>query len=396
MADTTVDSAASVTTANGNSLRWPYWLNTLEWVIVFIDSSLDPSVRYTTNGGTSRTKTVLQAQSARKLAVRFDRETPWDSWDSIHITRLDSAGQICKYVNRDISAATAGTIRSAATWLTVATAEASNILAITKTRNWNLLIAYLTNTQMDVIRSVDSWANRTSRADVFETATEEDLCLLFPANTGDDADACAVYHDISANAISIKMYDDSADTRTETAVVSAVDNTPSTNYDWSIRHSDWHLLVALYNAHDTAWADLLTYDLTIDSIASPTVTSKTNILTNSNDSSWVWMIINQQNDDVYVATLKNGTWWTSESLVFYISTDDMATWWSEQAYSETAKDYRRIHWWRTATNDGWRIQFCMYDDDLDDLFVNLVNDIEIAAPAWGSSYTPRMMMWLWT
>lgn len=91
---------------------------------------------------------------------------------------------------------------------------------------------------MDVVRSVDAGANRTSRADVFEAAAEEDWVLLYPANTADTADACAIYRDISANAVSIKMYDDSADTRTETAIVSATDSTTYINMDGAIRHSD--------------------------------------------------------------------------------------------------------------------------------------------------------------
>jgi hypothetical protein len=62
--------------------------------------------------------------------------------------------------------------------------------------------------------------------------------MFFPATTSDDADLACIFWDLSANQLSIKMYDDSANTRTETTLVSSTDNNIYKNFDASVRHSD--------------------------------------------------------------------------------------------------------------------------------------------------------------
>jgi len=58
----------------------------------------------------------------------------------------------------------------------------------------------------------------------------------------------------------------------------------------------------------------------------------------------------------------------------------MATWGTEQAYSEgTVDDYRLLNSGRMVGANGGRYQPSFFNDDLNDIFVNLVNDIEFVA-----------------
>ena len=67
--------------------------------------------------------------------------------------------------------------------------------------------------------------------------------MLYPANTGDDADAAAIFWDRSADIISVKMYDDSANTWTKNPMLtSVVDDTTDISMDASTRHSDGFIL----------------------------------------------------------------------------------------------------------------------------------------------------------
>ena len=179
------------------------------------------------------------------------------------------------------------------------------------------------------------------------------------------------------------MWDDSAGTWTETSISGSMTaDSVHVNMDGSVRHSDNHILMAVHSNDDNAGDDLLTWDLTVDSIASPTVTAKTNVFTNQSESAQVSVHINQQNNDVRIAHLKGGTWQSTVDVVFHISTDGMGTWGSEQAYSEAAADDLRLcPAGRTVGDAGGRYQPAFYDDDGSDIFVNEVNDIEIAAVA---------------
>jgi hypothetical protein len=255
--------------------------------------------------------------------------------------------------------------------------------------NGNLLVAFSTQVEIECYRSIDSGANWTDRADVFETATEEDWVLLFPADV-DAGDCCALFWDRSANAISVKMYDDSANTWTETAISSGMTfDALHMNMDGAIRHSDNHLLMAAHSFNDNAFDDIHTWDLTVNSIASPTVTAKTDVVTDQGESAQVSVHINQQNDDVRVAYLKGGTWEATVDAVYHLSTDDMGTWDAESAYSEAAADdLRLVHAGRTVGDAGGRYQPAFWNDDLNDIFVNETNDVEIAA-ADGAPNTRR-------
>jgi len=390
VADTTVNASVDSSLSVQNGLWGPYWSDISTGVIITLNAGFDLIAERTTNKGANWSTIALQGASitTQWIDVWYDRETPGDTGNLVHVVYLESDNDIFHYRTIDVTDGTVGTERSIATGLTVA-GTSNNRTALTKCVNGNLLAAFTTDTEEDCLRSTDGGVNWTSRASPIESLTEDDHILFFPADV-DAGDAVCLFWDASATEITMKMYDDSADTWTEfaTAVLTSMNLTPArTLWDGSVRHSDKHILMCAWNDEDTANTDVKTADMTVDSIASPSRTVKANVVTNLNESGMsTAMWINQQSDEVRVAYIKGTTFAVALDVVFRISTDGMGTWGDEQAYSEaTADDLRLVAAGRTGDDDGGRFQPSWFNDDLNDIFVNEVNGAEIAPAAAGTS-----------
>lgn len=383
MADTLVDGNVASDLGTRVSLWGVYWSDINNGVIIYVDNGLDLAKRITDDTGATWTKEVIFSGNVRNTACWYDKETPGDSGTLLHIAWLDSDTSNCYYRTVDLSDDTLGTERIIDSGITVSTSSTQNRIAITKAVNGNLIVAFSTQSEIECYRSVDSGANWTDRADPFEVANQEDWLLLFSADTGDNADVCGCFWDRSANEISLKMYDDSANTWTETLISGSMTDTQSfMNMDGCVKHSNNHIIFAAHSNDADASNDLMTWDLTVNSIASPTITAKTNIFTDQVASSQITIFVDQNNNDIYAAYLKGGSWQSTVDAVYHISTDGMTTWGSEQVYSEaSADDIRLIQSGRTVGSVGGRYQPTFYNDDLKDIFVNLTNDVEITGGA---------------
>lgn len=383
MADTTVYGSGSSLVHTRQWLRWPYRISETVWAMILLDSWWDLRAARTTDWWANRSVSSAFANvDTRQVACFFDQEVPWDTWTKIHATLLNFTGAAtgtCLYWDYDISTGTLGTVRIIASSLTVHTTSTNNRISIGKSRNGNLYVGFVDGTEQGFYRSTDAWVNRSSRTVVTEWVTAYDYIMFFPANTADTADLACIFWDVSANAVSIKMYDDSANTWTETAIGSAVESVSYRSFDASVRHSDGHIILCIYNAVDVSTADIDCYDINPSTISSVSISTKTDVLTNLAEAVQVAVVINQQNDYIYVGTLVWWTWESSTHGVFYISTDWWTTRGSQQAYTETARDHRYISWSRTVWAGGWFIQFSLYEVGAADIFVNLVNDIFIAS-----------------
>ncbi len=390
MADTTVsgDVLGAIDIILG--LWGPYWSDESTGVILLIRSGDgDVDAFRTTDKGAAWTRTTVGSGAATHLAAWYDKETPGDTGTLLHITWLDSIGSdACRYNSIDVSDATLGTERVVDSTITLSLTADENRLAITKTVGGNLIVAFSTEAEVECYKSADAFATAgTDIGDVFETATESDWVLLFPANTADNNDVAAIFWDADQSTITVKMWDDSVGTTWTESDLSdnMVPDNNHMNMDGVIRHSDKKLLLAAHNNDDDAGDDIQTWEIAVDSIASPTVTAKTNVVTNQAESAQVAIWINNQvgqgdTDEVRVMYLKGGTWLSTVDAVFHISTDDMGVWGSEQAYSEAAADdFRLCHAGRQVGDDGGRYQPSFHNDDDTEIFVNEVNDVEIAA-----------------
>ena len=386
MADIQVTGLAHAALENRQALAGPFWADSSNGVILYVDNGSDISSAYTDDGGATWTLTEIEAGTCKRLDCWFDEETPGITGDTVHTAWLDTSGDL-KYVAVNASDGTSGTIRTVDNTLTVSSTDNLNRLAITKTKSGNVIIAGSTQTELFAYKSSDQYATAgTSIADPYETTTEEDWGVLYPANTTDDADACIIFQDRSANELSIKMYDDSANTWTETSISTGiVEDIAYQNLDAAVRASDGKILAVAHSDADSTGDDLLTWEINPNSISSPTVTAKTNVFTNQSESAQAAIMIDNNTDDVYIAYIKGGTWLSSTDIVYHKSTDDMATWGTEQAYTETSRDYRMVTGGRSIKSgqEGF-IQWATFDDDSRDIFVNTVNDEAITA---GSDYS---------
>jgi hypothetical protein len=383
--DTLVEGAVSSSLDARVGLWGPYWSDESTGVIIYVDNAIDLRMARTTNKGASWSDTLLGAGGALQVACWYDKETPGNSGTLVHVAWIDYDNNSVYYLTVDISDGSVGTKRTVDSTVTVDFGSSNNRIAITQTVSGNIIVAFSTQTEIECYKSSDNFATAgTDIADVFESATQEDWCLLFPAATADDNDACAVFWDRSSNLLTLKMYDDSADSWVEfaTTIGGGVDDTTHMNMDGSVRHSDSKVLVTWHENDDYFADNVRTAELTVDDILTPAVTAKTNVVTNQAESAQVSIFINQQNDDVYVAYLKGGTWQDSVDVVYHISTDGMTSWGVEQSYSQaTADDIRLVSAGRTVGSSGGRYQPAFYNDDLTDIFVNEELDLELGVAA---------------
>ena len=397
MADVTVESLAAIDSPRkNNDGQWVVWINTTTGYVFLVDTgddfnclqSTDSGATWTGfNGGFSTIKTgVVEA-----FAVWYDKWTPGNTGALIHLAYIDNTPDDVFYNNIDTADdSTNGEVTIKA--LTSVSPAGGPRISITRARGGNLYCAGTIDggTEVFFARSTDvgaTWADRTA---CFEAAADQ--IRLFPANTSDSQDIGAIYWDISAGEATIKMIDDSANTTTEFATPIATGLTDlalltgNPQYALSVRHSDSHILLALWNAPDNAASDLLFLDITAESITTPVVTAKTNLVTNTANCSLVAVFINQNTDDIYVTvvgkpdgteTLPSGT----ANLWYFISTDGGTTWTavaSAVQYSATGRDHRAIASGLGGTTT--RFEPAFYDDDLDDIFVNVDNSIAISPP----------------
>jgi hypothetical protein len=374
-------------------------------VILFLDAGQDLHFARTTDKGANWNDTEIELGTVRQLAAWYDKETPGDNGTLIHCAWLDATdadtNRDARYLTIDVSDASVGTIRTVDGTLSLPASSAFNRIAITKTISGNIIVAISSSTVPEIAcyKSSDNFATPgTAIADVFEDGAERDWVLLFPAATADDADCCALFWDISANEISLRVYDDSGDAWTEKSISGSMTaDTTHMNMDASVRHSDSKILGAAHSNDDDAGDDIITFELTVDdpNAANCTVTAKTKVVTDQAESAQVAVWINQQTDQVRIAYLKGGTWTGLVDVVYHISNDGMGTWGGEQAYSEGGPDdFRLVHAGRTVGDAGGRYQPSFYDDDEVDIYVNEVNDTEIAAAVAltvGEMMAARMM-----
>lgn len=383
MADTIVDNNPFDPLERANALWGPYWLDADTGVVVFIDAYDELAFARTVNQGVDWAKTAITSdRDVKNVACWYDKETPGNNGALVHIAWLDRSGvDFAYYITLDVSDASLGTQRTVDDGITVDNLGQNNRIAITRTVSGNIIYAFSTQDEIECYKSDDLFATAgTDIADVFEAAIAEDWVRLYPAATGDDNDACALFGDRSVSVLSVKMYDDSGDVWDETAIGTVSSPALTVHFDGAVRHSDSHLLVAAHWSYGNPANDLFTWDLTVDSITDPTVTAKTNIFTDQDDAILVSVFIDQTTDDVYVAYCKGGTPWASVDVVYHKSDDGMDSWGAEEAYSEDGPDdFRLLHSGHSVGSSGGHYMPSFYDIDDNLIFVNLDNAIDIEA-----------------
>lgn len=365
-----------------------FWTSPTVGYVIYISYMLeDLKYNKTVDGGASWAGAVsIKAGNIVSFDCWADWQTAGDAGTKIHIAYIDSDTDDVRYIYLDTSTDTVGGDDQIEACqgdgnIRVESSRAFNYITITKTRGGNLAVAfhYQDTSAADFFEFYTSpdattWTNEASPWE----ASTADLILLFPGNEADNQDVWAIFWDSGLDReISLKTYDDSGNSWSEQLISGSM--YPETDYlqmDGQIRLSDGHLIFAAWSKKDDAAADLMVWDIN----GAGSITAKTNVITNEAESVCVSVLINQINDDIYVAYF-SGTTWESEVKAFYQkSVDGGANWGGEQAMQADAEDDER---WISAgcmkDAAGWygKFQPVWFNNDLNDLFTNTDNGVSL-------------------
>lgn len=275
--------------------------------------------------------TTVKAVNNTQVSVWYDQWTPGDTGTRIHIAYMEATSDDVFYRYFDTASDTLGsevTVFAGATF----TIGATSTISITKAVGGNIYVAFDGDggTEKGFYRSTDNGGSFGSRSDMTEGA---DYWILQPGNYADTQDIDCIFWDRSADEISLKTYDDSADSWSEASIATTmVDITTSSaepQFSAVTRKSDGHIILAAWNNRDTATADLQMWDID----GSGSITALTDVVTNSDDCQVACLYIDQLTDYLYVFYLGKSdgseTTGTRQSFAYKRSTDGGSSWESE-------------------------------------------------------------------
>ena len=328
----TIDSIAATSHIRmGNNNRV---YRTISGVLYFIYIRSDDDVYWikSTNNGISWTVPVsVFVGTVIKIATWFDGTT-------IHMAYTENIGHDVLYRALNTYTDTLGTETTIYNGIS-AVSGASSELSITKTVGGNLQCHGDIDggTETFSAKSIDSGATWNSIANVNEVAST-DYYIALPGNAADTNDSVILFWDNSANEITIKEYDDSLDSYTETSIATSMVENPVNNsapqFNATIRDTDNYILFVAWSDRDLLNADLRCWEIN----GSGSITEKTNVVLNSVDDQQGCAIgVNTDNDNVIVLYQgkSDGSETVTASLNLYykMSADGMVTWGNETLLS---------------------------------------------------------------
>lgn len=291
---------------------------------------------------------ITSASQIDSFAVWFDQWTPGDAGTIIHIAYVDMTSDDVLYKQLQTSTDTLGSAISVFAGASVVD-DASNV-TLCKTKAGLITVVY------DLDGGLEKGAAKsdalpvttfTAIADPVEAAA--DYFLAAPGNYADTNDFDLIYWDRSATEITMKTYDDSGNSWSESAAIgtgmtSLAATTACPQFSIAVRASDSHLMMAAWTAADTANADLRVWDIN----GAASITELTNAVLNSTDDQALCGIgIDSTNDDLYVFYLGKSdgseTCYTSLNCYYKVSTDGGTTWGSETLLSTVTRALTFLH-----------------------------------------------------
>lgn len=309
----------------------------------------------TTDGGASfGTEQDVTSMNGVGFGLWYDRWTSGDTTgNNIYIVDEDGAGQCAFTVmdTTDDSFSLFQTIVSFGTTDLQDTFDTQQV-SITKARGGNLYAAFGANNSalnffgQRFSRSTDGGTTWETRAQLIETnsTTALDAIILIPGNETDDQDIWAAYWDRTASEISLKVYDDSANSWSETSIATGMTLHGSgqlRNWQATTRHSDDHMILIAGTNTGQSTDDGRVWDIN----GSGSITEKANVFTNESNHIGVHIMCNQQNDDLYAGFFGSGAEVFATLSVYYrISSDGGDTWGSVTLFNEDGTGSVRTMW----------------------------------------------------
>lgn len=316
--------------------------------LFYTDANSDFVYKKTVDGGATWAAPVALsgAETIVSFDVWYDQWTPRDTGRLIHIWYFGVTND--RIIWRSLNTVNDSLLAEVTVFQGAsAVAGRGAFVSGAKMRGGNLLCCFDIDAGAEhgTYRSVNNGTSWASRTDVVEATL--DHAWVFPGMDADPQDAVIMYHDDSASEFTIKTHDDSANTNAESGALATVvpgitDLTGQHHWTGAIRHSDGHLLVALWTERDTANGDLRCWDVSGSGIGQ--TVEKSFILTNKDDSYYPSMFIDQRTGNVYLAYVGKSdgseTLDTTASVYYAKSVDGMASWTMDTLYSATGSDWR--------------------------------------------------------
>jgi len=343
---------------------------------VYVDSGSDVAFRKSTDGGlTWSNPTIVYAGTVTVLSIWYDR---WSNIAAgkIHCAYADSSVDDIFYRSIDTEAADALGVQ-ATVFLGLSTA-AGGALSIVEARGGNLIIAGSLDAGAEdgAWKSTDAGATWAAAiADPSEAATQ-DQYLLLPGWNADTQDVQLIFWDASANELSVKRYDDSANTWAETLIATGMaDQAAATafpHFAAAVDLSNSRNLLIAWSAVDTLNADLRCWK-----IDDTTITEVTNVVLNSTDDQGLAALaLDTLTNDLYAfyAGKSDGseTFLTNVSLCYKVSKDFGTTWGPETVLTVKAanNNIKMLDCaMRFSSAFGRAPAVCWYDDQTIDLLM---------------------------
>lgn len=288
------------------------------------------------------------------FAVWYDKWTPGNTGTVIHLAYFEQTGDDVFYRSLDTATDTLGT--ETTIFAGASTAAASNTcISLTRAIGGNLYCAFDIDggTETGFYRSTDAGATWGSRTDVNEATS--DYYLLAPGYAADTQDIICIYWDRSAEEISRKLYDDSANTWGETSIAASMTDlssgTAAPQFSICVDDANNKILLAAWSNADTLNADLRFW-----SIDESTITEGTNIVQNSvDDQGMVALALATDTTTLYAfyggKSDGSETFPTAISIYYKTSTDGGTTWGSETALTTLIKGYDALMTFMVFTGD---------------------------------------------
>jgi len=311
-------------------------------------------MRKTTNGG-STWSNVGSAQNLDKAASCWaDWETPGDTGTKMHFAYHYGDAIYYKYFDTYTDTWSAGVLVESTITHCAGPNELSELgISITKTAGKTLAISAFVYYTIPgpIYENIfeisedggNTWIAKTSPLE----SDRYDLDKLMPGNESDQNDLYQLFWDYSESEISIKKYDYSADSWSETSISTGMygNYVYYTQWDAKIRPYDNHIIFGAWDTFDSASANLTVWNI---ENGGNTITELTPVTENSSESFQVAITIDPSNNDIYVSYLTGGTIETSANVVYQKSTDGGLSWSGEISFSDSTKDYRQV--WTTNIN----------------------------------------------
>lgn len=272
-----------------------------------------------------------------RIAIWADWQTNGDTGTFIHIICSQNTTDDLRYFALDTSTDTLG---SALQGFNGASGTGSAVVFITKTRGGTVRGGGTIDggTEVGHFSVVSPYTSiTTGKATTWNEGVVFDTFAALPGNYADNEDFDLWFDDESANEITCKTYDASANTWSESAArFSSILEQFNIASFMSVAHAKATSkgYIAAWNDYDTATADLVcgTWDGT-------TFTAGSNIVTNSDDCNCVALMYDNNASRIYAfyrgKSDGSETATTSWKVYYKYSDDDMATWSAEQTLFDT-------------------------------------------------------------